>query len=522
KSFRGSYEYQQPTTVVTSETGANHPSTKDETSTLSQEEISSKGRSNIPPSPQSYSPSVSSRASHLPYDESTPGVGGQGLDALEKNVSVEFSPNFPGVSQENRSRELGRKVSSLLDSLLLGYDRRLRPDFGRAPLTVKADIEIRSMGPISEKDMIFSMDCYFRQNWVDRRLAFNATKEQVTKVSLNLKMLERIWHPDTYFVNGGPSYVHTITTPNKFVRLFYDGSVLFSQRLTIKANCPMHLEKFPMDSQLCPLHIASFGYPASDVIYEWHYGNALAAVAATDMRLSQFDLKAMPASNTTKRFKGSPHSILSVFFDFRRHTGFFLIQVYLPCCLLVILSWVSFWINREATSDRISLGATTMLTMTFLVLDSRNDLPRVAYSTALDVYVALCFFFVFASIVQFAAVHFYTKYGTADTDFRASIMPDTDSETDTEDAEVQGCFRTSNQARFRQPTKSHSNLKPDSITACIRKMWSCLLSTRTRSFNKNVRNALGLNSVSKIDTMSRVLFPVAFLGLNIVYWILYW
>ena len=36
--------------------------------------------------------------------------------------------------------------------------------------------------------------------------------------------------------------------------------------------------------------------------------------------------------------------------------GYFLINVYVPCSLLVILSWVSFWINREATADRIALG----------------------------------------------------------------------------------------------------------------------------------------------------------------------
>ncbi|GFO09338.1 gamma-aminobutyric acid receptor subunit alpha-6 [Plakobranchus ocellatus] len=326
---------------------------------------------------------------------------------------------------------------------------------------------------------IYSMDCYFRQVWIDRRLAFNATDEQVSNVSLNLKMLERIWHPDTYFINGGPSYVHTITTPNKFIRLSQDGTILYSQRLTIKANCPMHLEKFPMDSQLCPLYIGSCA-----------------------------------------------HSILTVFFDFRRHTGFFLIQVYLPCCLLVILSWVSFWINREATSDRISLGATTMLTMTFLVLDTRNDLPRVAYSTALDVYVALCFFFVFASIVQFAAVHFFTKYGSADNDFKTTLLLDTDDSDDDEDLEAEDAedpnrFQPTSQASFRPPN-GHTNLRPDSLTACIRKMWTCLLSTRAKRFNKNVRNALGLNSVSKIDQVSRVLFPSAFLGLNIVYWISYW
>ena len=31
-------------------------------------------------------------------------------------------------------------------------------------------------------------------------------------------------------------------------------------------------------------------------------------------------------------------------------------QVYGPCMLLVVISWVSFWLNREATSDRITLS----------------------------------------------------------------------------------------------------------------------------------------------------------------------
>jgi hypothetical protein len=48
--------------------------------------------------------------------------------------------------------------------------------------------------------------------------------------------------------------------------------------------------------------------------------------------------------------------MLLVSFHLQRHMGNFLIQVYGPCVLLVVLSWVSFWLNREATADRISLG----------------------------------------------------------------------------------------------------------------------------------------------------------------------
>ena len=50
------------------------------------------------------------------------------------------------------------------------------------------------------------------------------------------------------------------------------------------------------------------------------------------------------------------HSMLTVKFGLRRHTGYFLIHIVIPCSLLVVLSWVSFWINREATADRIALG----------------------------------------------------------------------------------------------------------------------------------------------------------------------
>lgn len=73
----------------------------------------------------------------------------------------------------------------------------------------------------------YSMDCYFRQQWRDRRLSFLGP---IKSLSLSIKMLERIWRPDTYFYNGKNSYVHTITVPNKFLRISQDGDILYSMR----------------------------------------------------------------------------------------------------------------------------------------------------------------------------------------------------------------------------------------------------------------------------------------------------
>ena len=124
------------------------------------------------------------------------------------------------------------------------------------------------MGPIDETTQRYTLDCYFRQYWYDERLVYNGTT-LTRELAMNWQFLDKIWRPDTYFLNGKDSYLHKIAVPNRFIRIAPDGKVSFSQRLTVSARCKMQLEKFPLDSQVCPLEIGSFGHPNSDVQYKW-------------------------------------------------------------------------------------------------------------------------------------------------------------------------------------------------------------------------------------------------------------
>ena len=43
-------------------------------------------------------------------------------------------------------------------------------------------------------------------------------------------------------------------------------------------------------------------------------------------------------------------------FHLKRLTGYFLLQVYIPCVLIVSCSWVSFWITKRDVPGRVTLG----------------------------------------------------------------------------------------------------------------------------------------------------------------------
>ncbi|XP_017050685.1 gamma-aminobutyric acid receptor alpha-like [Drosophila ficusphila] len=481
---------------------------------------------------------------------------------------------------------LSRNISMILENLLKRYEQSQLPTHGQGvPTVVQTNILIRSMGPVSELDMDYSMDCYFRQYWRDKRLSF---KGPIKSLSLSIKMLDKIWRPDTYFYNGKHSQIHMITVPNKLLRLDQNGGILYSMRLTIKATCPMELQNFPMDRQSCPLVIGSYGYINQQLIYEWkNQDDAVSFVPG--MTLNQFDLISMMHRNFTTVRREGDFSVLHVAFNLKRHTGYFLIQVYVPCILIVVLSWVSFWIHREATSDRVSLCVTSVLTLSTISLDSRTDLPKVKYATALDWFLLMSFLYCIATLLEFAGVHYFTKLGSGESpqmedqwedvcvantpsDPAAEAEPfvdgdpdeDTSDEDGTENDENEGgasesidskngvCACNKNDAlgleydgflvcptyndpsyivpkttSFATTVESTTQTEPPAVSR-LHQMWLCLKSDnsfrkqreRNAAAQKNEQGGANVyvNSVSLIDRVARIAFPMSFAFLNLLYW----
>ncbi|KAI0218532.1 Gamma-aminobutyric acid receptor subunit beta [Lamellibrachia satsuma] len=249
----------------------------------------------------------------------------------------------------------------------------------------------------------FTLDVYFRQHWSDPRLRF---REEEDELCISNEMLSKIWWPDTFFANAKKANFHFATTKNAFLRIKPSGEITQSLRLTVQAMCNMDLTYFPMDSQICSLEIESYGYSTKDIAYRWRDGAVKSVGLHKDVQLPQFNVQGYRTNERLIELSTGNYSRLACELFFVRSLGYYVIQIYIPSCLIVVLSWVSFWLSRDAVPARVALGITTVLTMTTLISSTNASLPKISYLKSIDVYLVTCFFMVFASLLEYASVSF--------------------------------------------------------------------------------------------------------------------
>ncbi|KAM6061655.1 gamma-aminobutyric acid receptor subunit gamma-4 [Chlamydotis macqueenii] len=404
-------------------------------------------------------------------------------------------------------------ATQILNSLLKNYDNKLRPDIGIKPTFIDVDIYVNSIGPVSVIQMEYTIDIFFAQTWYDRRLRFNSTLKALT---LNTNMVSRIWIPDTFFRNSKRADSHWITTPNQLLRIWNDGKVLYTLRLTIEAECLLQLQNFPMDTHSCPLVFSSYGYPREEIVYRWRRYSIEVSDQRT-WRLYQFDFTGLRNTSEVLRTGAGEYMVMTVSFDLSRRMGYFAIQTYIPCILTVVLSWVSFWIKRDSTPARTSLGITTVLTMTTLSTISRKHLPRVSYITAMDLFVSVCFIFVFAALMEYATLNYLVgnKKPLEHNNRKARLPP--------AGAQIMPSFTTININNIMHwPPEIEEDDDEQSGSPCLEgkeceRFFCCIEDCQTGMWREGRIRI----HISRLDSYSRVFFPTAFLLFNIVYWIAY-
>ncbi|XP_062440512.1 glycine receptor subunit alpha-4-like [Rhea pennata] len=408
--------------------------------------------------------------------------------------------------------------SDFLDKLMgrtSGYDARIRPNFKGPPVNVTCNIFINSFGSVTETTMDYRVNVFLRQQWNDPRLAYREYPDD--SLDLDPSMLDSIWKPDLFFANEKGANFHEVTTDNKLLRIFKNGNVLYSIRLTLILSCPMDLKNFPMDIQTCTMQLESFGYTMNDLIFEW-LEEQEAVQVAEGLTLPQFILRdEKDLGYCTKHYNTGKFTCIEVKFHLERQMGYYLIQMYIPSLLIVILSWVSFWINMDAAPARVGLGITTVLTMTTQSAGSRASLPKVSYVKAIDIWMAVCLLFVFAALLEYAAVNFVSRQHKEVARLRQRrrrrrrlVSPRRHRCRDEEELlrESRFYFGGYGLGRCLRAKDGAAGEAPGAAAGTLLRAGDAL---RRRCADR----------AKRIDTVSRAVFPFSFLVFNVFYWVVY-
>ncbi|XP_035826071.1 gluClAc2 [Aplysia californica] len=281
------------------------------------------------------------------------------------------------------------------------------------------------------------------------------------------------------FRNEKKGEFHIVTVPNRLMHLYRNGTIYYSMSL--------------FDS-LCGLPVCTteggdgYGYTTENIIYRWIDHKPIDY--QDNLQLSQYTLVGESLDNCTKTYKETgSFSCVRADFILKRDVGFYIIQVYVPSVLIVILSWVSFWLDIEAIPARISLGVLTVLTMTTQSSGARSSLPRVSYVKAIDVWMATCLFFVFASLLEFAYINVLAR----------RRMP-------------YQCFGTPESMETSPGANGSHHSRTDGDRTEKHRL--------ARQNSQAVR-FYGKSGARYCDRMARFVFPLAFVMFNMTYWLIY-
>ncbi|CAK5074989.1 unnamed protein product [Meloidogyne enterolobii] len=382
------------------------------------------------------------------------------------------------------------------------------------PVNVTVNIYLRSISKIDDVNMEYSAQFTFREEWWDPRLAYSRFADDETEVpsfvvlatSEQADLSQQIWMPDTFFQNEKEARRHLIDKPNVLIRIHPNGQILYSVRLSLVLSCPMSLEYYPLDRQTCLIDLASYAYTTDDIIYVWKRDNPV-------------QQKLVLTDSCTSNTNTGTYSCLRTKLILRREFSYYLLQLYIPSCMLVIVSWVSFWLDKDSVPARVTLGVTTLLTMTTQSSGINSKLPPVSYTKAVDVWIGVCMAFIFGALLEFALVNYAARKDISSTQQRMIKLhqqqyTSTSSPNNQQQPQSQPQFQSllhpipTLNIRQNNNNNSRQSMQQQRLGICFR--FCCRLFVRRYKERSK-----------RIDVVSRLVFPIGYACFNVLYWAVY-
>jgi hypothetical protein len=275
-----------------------------------------------------------------------------------------------------------------------------RPLAAEGPTEVKVAIFVIDIDDVDNANQSFEANIYIELHWRDPLLAHDYPNE----ITRDLK---DIWNPRILFINQQKIW---LTLP-EIVEIYPDGEVICLQRVWGVFSQPLELEDFPFDRQTLKIQLGSAGYSPQEVKLvpdSDSWTGVSSQLVLADWNILEWKAEVAPFSPSLDE---APFAGFYLTIEAKRKYGYFILKVILPLFLIVMMSWVVFWVDPQESGTQISVAITTMLTLIAYRFAVGSDLPKVSYLSRLDYFILGSTLLVFASLIEVVVTSIYAKIG---------------------------------------------------------------------------------------------------------------
>lgn len=223
-------------------------------------------------------------------------------------------------------------------------------------------------------------------------------------------------------------------------------------------------------------------------------------------------------------------SVAYLRFDLEREIGYFILYIYFPLNLVVGCSWVAFWIVKTDVPARVALGVTTVLSVTKIGIDGKGK-PQVGYSTALDIYNIICFFYTFAALTEFAIINFIPKFIKRYKDREEEGKTESDSKSNVEETQK----KEEDILQQIGDVKLNSEFSQKSFSKQEKCQFFTYINKNIQIFSRHVLSVVPALPkvpdlvmyeetqyvIDRMDEICRIVFPLSYLIIQAGYWTYY-
>ncbi|MXN66402.1 hypothetical protein GR183_15920 [Stappia sp. GBMRC 2046] len=270
------------------------------------------------------------------------------------------------------------------------YRTEVLPGPEDGPTVVEMGILVADITGIDDVGQSIEGDFIIRKQWQDPRL------EGVAGCRLHRS---QVWFPVTDVLNSNLLRRSRGEFAADQVRIGEGGVVVYLQRFFGTVATYHQLQQFPFDMHDMTLRLAAFGYPKDKVqlTLDMRFTSLAKLLNIPDWEITGIDAEVVeePIPELLAEY-----SMVKLYIHAKRNTSYYIWKVLFPLALIVIMSFLVFWINPERFGPQIGLSATSMLTLIAFQFALTTTLPKVGYLTLMDKLILGSTVLVFGSLIM--------------------------------------------------------------------------------------------------------------------------